>query len=138
MTGPADVTGNYVALMRERGWSWGDLADDFARQAEQPALDGGVNARHMERWARSNAEAGRERREHQAPEQPPVDPRREPPRRTATPPKPARRTAKAAPRKRTGRPAGATAAGAVPAPNTLPVAVVNTPAPAGDSSDGQD
>ena len=90
MTGPDDTTGNYVALMRERGWSWGDLADEFDRQATSPSLDGGAAARNMARWARSNDEAARARRE-QAPDTPPVDPRPEPPRRTATPPRPTRR-----------------------------------------------
>jgi hypothetical protein len=128
MTGPADVTGNYLAVMRETGQSWDDLADQFDRDAELPALDGGAGARRMARWARSNADAGRERREHQAPEQPPVDPRPEPPRRTATPPRPTRRTAKAQPRKRPGRPAGATAAGAAPPPDP-PGVVVGDPTP---------
>lgn len=52
------VTGNYVQLMRERGWGWEDLAADFERQAEQPQMDGGAVMRRMARWARSNAEAG--------------------------------------------------------------------------------
>jgi len=85
MTAPGDTTANYVALMRERGWNWGDLADEFDRQAQQPALDGGANARSMARWARSQDEAARQRRE-QAPDTPPQDPRPEPPKRTAVPP----------------------------------------------------
>jgi hypothetical protein len=90
VTDPGDVAGNYTALMRERGWTWDDLADDFARQATQTALDGGEAMRRMERWARSCAEAGRLRRE-QADPAPPQDPRPAPPQRTATPPRPARR-----------------------------------------------
>jgi hypothetical protein len=120
MTGPADVTGNYLALMRERGWSWDDLADDFARQATQPALDGGANSRHMERWARSNADAARERSQ-QPPEQrdqPPQDPRPAPPKRTATPARPARRTAARTPKPRKR-----------PDPPAPPVAVVADPPP---------
>jgi hypothetical protein len=62
--GPAgDVTDNYTAIMRERGWTWDDLADDFERQAQQSSLDGGASALSMARWARANADAGRERRE---------------------------------------------------------------------------
>lgn len=57
-----DVSGNYTALMRERGWSWGDLADEFERQAAQPALDGGAGPRRLARWARTQAEAAVERR----------------------------------------------------------------------------
>jgi len=96
MTDPdGDVTGNYTQIMRERGWSFHDLADEFARQAEQPALDGGAGPRHLERWARSQAAAADLRaaadtaaRPADAP--PPVDPKREPPKRTAVPRHPAR------------------------------------------------
>jgi hypothetical protein len=93
MTGPVgDVTDNYTQIMAERGWTWGDLADDFARQAaEGRALDGGASMRGLERWARSQDVAGRLRaqadeahRPEDAP--PPADPRREPPKRTAVPP----------------------------------------------------
>lgn len=93
MTGPdSDVTGNYTQIMAERGWSFDDLADDFARQAsEGRALDGGASMRGLERWARSQAVAGRLRaqadpagRPEDAP--PPVDPQREPPKRTTVPP----------------------------------------------------
>lgn len=52
------VTGNYVQLMRERGWGWEELAADFEQQAEQPQMDGGAVMRRMARWARTNAEAG--------------------------------------------------------------------------------
>jgi hypothetical protein len=64
MTGPAgDVTANYMQLMRERGLSWGDLADQFDRDAaDGRALDGGANARRMAAWARSQDEASQERR----------------------------------------------------------------------------
>jgi hypothetical protein len=97
VTGPdGDVTGNYTAMMRERGWSFHDLADEFARQAEQPAMDGGAGPKYLERWARSEAAAADLRaaaderhRPDDAP--PPVDPRREPPKRHATPPRPPRR-----------------------------------------------
>jgi len=91
MTAPGDTTANYVALMRERGWNWGDLADEFDRQALSPALDGGANARSMARWARSEDEAARQRREALTPEREPQDPRPEPPKRTAIPPRPNRR-----------------------------------------------
>jgi hypothetical protein len=93
-----DVTANYMQIMRERGWSWSDLADDFARQAatSPPPLDGGVGVRSLERWARGEAAAAELRaaaapdvRPEDAP--PPQDPQREQPKRTATPPrKPAR------------------------------------------------
>jgi len=90
-----DVTANYLQIMRERGWSWAELADDFARQARQPALDGGVGMLQLERWARSEAVAAELRaaesptgRPADAP--PPVDPKREPPKRTATPRQPTR------------------------------------------------
>ena len=105
MTDPGgDVTANYLQIMRDRGWSFGDLADDFARQAQQPSLDGGAGARSLERWARGQAAAAELRaaaapdvRPEDAP--PPIDPQREQPKRTATPPrKPTR--------------AGATASGA--------------------------
>lgn len=93
-----DVQGNYMQVMRERGWSWSELADDFARQAQQPALDGGVGMRSLERWARGEAVAAELRaassptgRPADAP--PPVDPKREPPKRTAVPRDPAKRTA---------------------------------------------
>jgi hypothetical protein len=95
MTLDGDVTGNYLQIMRERGWSWSELADDFARQAQQPALDGGVGARQLERWARGEAAAAELRaatsptgRPEDAP--PPVDPKREQPKRTATPRQPTR------------------------------------------------
>jgi hypothetical protein len=91
MSAPSDTTANYVALMRERGWNWGDLADEFDRQAQSPALDGGAAARSMARWARSEDEAARQRRESAAPEREPQDPRPEPPKRTAVPPRPNRR-----------------------------------------------
>jgi hypothetical protein len=52
------VTGNYVQLMRDRGWGWEELAADFERQAQQPQMDGGEVMRRMARWARTNAEAG--------------------------------------------------------------------------------
>ena len=81
-----DVTENYLQMMRERGWTFDDLADHFRRQSESPQLDGGAADRNLERWARSLADAARGRREAAAPEQPPVDPRPEPPKRTATPP----------------------------------------------------
>ena len=90
MTDPGgDVTGNYTALMRERGWNWTDLADDFARQAAQPQLDRGENARRMERWARSQAQAAQERA--QAAPAAPDDPRPEPPQRHVVPPATPRR-----------------------------------------------
>lgn len=94
MTGPAgDVTANYEQIMRERGWTWGELADDFGRQAaEGRALDGGASMRGLERWARSHDVAGRLRaaadeqhRPDAAP--PPADPQRAQPPRTAVPPK---------------------------------------------------
>lgn len=91
MTSPGDTSGNYLALMRERGWSWSDLADEFDRQAQQPALDGGANARGMARWARDQAAAAAARAEAPEPDREPQDPRREPPRRTAVPPRPTRR-----------------------------------------------
>jgi hypothetical protein len=127
VTGPADVTGNYLALMRERGWSWDDLADDFARQAAQPALDGGANSRHMERWARSNADAARARAEQPAErrEEPPQDPRPAPPKRTATAPRPARRAAARTPKPRRR-----------PDPPAPPVAVVADPPPAATADPG--
>lgn len=59
---PDDVTANYLEVMRDRGWSWHDLADDFARQALQPSLDRGASARSLERWARTNGDAAVERR----------------------------------------------------------------------------
>lgn len=96
MTDPeGDVAGNYTRIMRERGWSWSDLADDFARQATQPALDGGAGPRSLERWARSQAAAAALRAAADEPARPadappPVDPRREPPKRTADPRRPAR------------------------------------------------
>lgn len=86
------VTANYMQLMRERGWSWTELADDFARQADQPALDGGVGVRSLERWARGEAVAAELRaassptgRPEDAP--PPQDPRSAPPNRKTVPPK---------------------------------------------------
>jgi hypothetical protein len=93
VTGPGDVTGNYEELMAERGWTWGDLADDFDRQAAAPALDGGENARGMARWARDREAAARARAEQDDERRglPPQDPRPEPPRRTAAPPRPPRR-----------------------------------------------
>lgn len=86
-----DVSANYLALMRERGWSFGDLADDFDRQAGQASLDGGVGARRMARWARSQQEAA-DRRSEAQPEQP-IDPRppTDEPQRTAVPPRNPRR-----------------------------------------------
>lgn len=93
MTGPAgDVTANYLDLMRERGWSWGDLAAQFDRDAAAGrALDGGANARYMAAWARSNEEAGRERRAAADDPDRPDPPAPEhatptPPARTVTPP----------------------------------------------------
>ena len=90
MTGPdGDVTANYLALMRERGQTWDDLADQFARDAASGrALDRGENALRMERWARSQADAGRERQraaETEQREPRPDAPEAEPPRRTVTP-----------------------------------------------------
>jgi len=93
MTGPGDdVTANYLQVMRERGWSFADLADDFARQAQQPALDGGAGYASLERWARSQAAAADLRaaaapdvRPENAP--PPVDPRSAPTPRKTVPPK---------------------------------------------------
>jgi uncharacterized membrane protein len=96
MTEPdGDVTSNYMQIMRERGWSWDELADDLGRQAQQPALDGGAAPRALERWARGQAAAARLRAEAAAPARPeaappPVDPRREPPKRTAVPRRPGR------------------------------------------------
>lgn len=92
MTSPGDVTDNYVQLMRERGWSWDDLADEFERQAVGPPLplDRGVVARGMARWARTQAEAGQARREAQtdpgAPEVRPDDAAPAPPPRKVVPP----------------------------------------------------
>jgi hypothetical protein len=90
-----DVTANYMQIMRDRGWSWSELADDFHRQAQQSALDGGVGMLALERWARSEAAAAELRaatsptgRPEDAP--PPIDPKREPPKRTATPRQPTR------------------------------------------------
>lgn len=91
MTGPAgDVTANYLDLMRERGWSWGDLAAQFDRDAATGrALDGGANARRMARWARTHEQAGRERQRtavteerEPRPDEATPDPRK----RTAVPP----------------------------------------------------
>ena len=95
MTAPDDVTGNYVALMRERGWNWGDLADQFERDANDGrALDGGANARRMARWARSQEQAGQERRraaETEQREPRPDEATPDPRKRTAVPqPKPRR------------------------------------------------
>lgn len=108
MTGPAgDVTANYLEIMRERGMTWGDLADQFDRDAvDGKALDGGANARRMAVWARSQEEAGRERREAAD------DPSRPDPGAPdhATPTPPARTvTPRTAPAKRA---TGATASGA--------------------------
>jgi hypothetical protein len=93
-----DVTANYMQIMRERGWSWSELADDLARQAQQPALDGGAAARSLERWARGEAAAADLRaassptgRPEDAP--PPQDPQRGPAKRTTVPRDPAKRTA---------------------------------------------
>jgi hypothetical protein len=89
-----DVTANYLQIMQERGWTWSDLADDFARQAQQspPPLDGGAGVRELERWARSQAVAAELRaassptgRPDDAP--PPIDPRSAPDKRTTVPPK---------------------------------------------------
>lgn len=92
MTLDGDVTANYMQIMRDRGWSWTELADDFERQARQPALDGGVGMRSLERWARSEAAAAELRaatsptgRPEDAP--PPVDPRSAPAPRKVVPPK---------------------------------------------------
>lgn len=78
MTAPdGDVTGNYSELMRERGWDHGDLADHFARQATQAQLDGGASFLRLERWARSEHEAGRLRSaadEQRTPGEPPLRP----------------------------------------------------------------
>jgi hypothetical protein len=93
MSGPiGDVAENYTQIMRDRGWGWGDLADDFARQAATGrALDGGASMRGLERWARSQevaarlrAEADPEQRPEDAP--PPADPQRGPKPRTTVPP----------------------------------------------------
>jgi hypothetical protein len=95
-----DVQGNYMQIMRDRGWTWSELADDFARQAAStpPPLDGGVGMQRLERWARGEAVAAELRaassptgRPEDAP--PPIDPKREPPKRTAVPRDPAKRTA---------------------------------------------
>jgi hypothetical protein len=93
-----DVTANHMQRMRDNGWTWTDLADDFARQAQQPALDGGAGPRALERWARSEAAAAELRaassptgRPENAP--PPQDPRAAPPRRDAVPRDPKKRTA---------------------------------------------
>jgi hypothetical protein len=93
MTDPApDGAANYLQVMRERGWTFGELADDFARQAQQPSLDGGAGYRSLERWARTQAAAAELRaaasptgRPEDAP--PPVDPQRTPTPRTTVPPK---------------------------------------------------
>jgi membrane-bound lytic murein transglycosylase B len=90
VSSPDDVTGNYAALMRERGWTWEDLAGQFERDANDGrALDGGANARRMARWARSHAEAGQARQQTAAteereprPDEATPDPRR----RTTVPP----------------------------------------------------
>jgi hypothetical protein len=94
MTGPAgDVTANYLAKMRDEGLSWGDLADQFDRDAAAGrALDGGANARRMAAWARSQEEAGRERqRAAEDPQRPdpgaPDHATPGPPARTVTPPR---------------------------------------------------
>jgi hypothetical protein len=86
-----DVSGNYLQMMRERGWNFADLADEFDRQAQQPSLDGGVGAQRMARWARSQQEAA-DRRAAAEPDQP-VDPRppADAPQRTAVPPRAPRR-----------------------------------------------
>jgi hypothetical protein len=86
-----DVTGNYMQVMRERGWSWDDLADDFDRQAQQPALDGGAAAERMARWARSNATAGRLREAGTPPDEPPRDAEPVPPKRNTVPRRPPER-----------------------------------------------
>jgi hypothetical protein len=95
VTAPDDVTGNYLALMRERGWNWRDLADDLDRQAAQPSLDGGVATRRVARWARSQQEAATERQaahaDPAAPEPRPDDATPDRPRRHATPPRSPRR-----------------------------------------------
>jgi len=110
VTGPADMTANYLAVMDQRGMTWDDLADEFDRDAAAGrALDGGANARRMAAWARSQADAGRERaraaddptRGEPIPDKVTPDPRK----RTATPRDPAKRTAAA--------PAGATASSEV-------------------------
>jgi hypothetical protein len=93
MTTPVpDGADNYLQVMRERGWTFGDLADDLARQSRQPALDGGTGYAQLERWARTEqaaadlrAAASPDVRPEDAP--PPVDPQRAPTPRTVTPPK---------------------------------------------------
>jgi len=146
VTAPGDVSANYLALMQQRGWTWDDLADQFDRDAaEGRALDGGRNARNMAAWARSNADAGRERRE--AAEDPQRrDPRPDvasptPGKRAAVPPPaPSRRSTgstasgRRATRKRTGARAGAAPAdpvdaAAVPAAPVVTVAEPGTAAP---------
>jgi hypothetical protein len=86
-----DVTANYLQIMRERNLSFSDMADEFARQAEQPSLDGGAGFRPLERWARTEAAAAELRAAAAAaaarPDNtaPPVDPKREQPKRTTVP-----------------------------------------------------
>jgi hypothetical protein len=98
MSGPTgDVTANYLAIMAERGQTWDDLADEFTREAAAGrALDGGANARRMAAWARSQAEAGRERQAaHEDPQQReprPDEATPDPRKRTAVPPPKPRRT----------------------------------------------
>ena len=96
MTSPGDVTANYLEVMQQRGWTWDDLADQFDRDAAAGrALDRGANARQMARWARSQAEAGRERQRAADTEQReprPDDAVPDAPRRTAVPPARPRRT----------------------------------------------
>jgi hypothetical protein len=88
---PPDSAANYLQVMRERGWTFGDLADEFARQARQPSLDGGQGYASLERWARTQQAAADLRaaaattRPEDAP--PPVDPQRAPTPRTTVPPK---------------------------------------------------
>ena len=136
MTAPGDVSANYLALMQQRGWTWDDLADQFDRDAaEGRALDGGRNARNMAAWARSNADAGRERREAAE------DPQRRDPRPDVASPTPGKRTAVPPPapsrrvgartakgRRRTGATAATVAAPAEPvAPAAVPVVTVAEP-----------
>jgi hypothetical protein len=96
VTAPDDVTGNYEALMEERGWTWRDLADQFDRDAAAGrALDGGANSRSMARWARAHEQAAAARRqaaEEQQREPRPDEATPDPRKRTAVPPAKPRRS----------------------------------------------
>ncbi len=133
MTGPAgDVTANYLALMREQGLTWDDLADQFDRDAAQGrALDGGANARRMAAWARSNAEAGAARRADAEDPARPAPPAPE----HATPQRPTRT---AVPRKPPAKRGGSTSARAVTPPPVAVDTTVPPVVPAVDAVGGQD